>query len=64
MRAGDPDKWTRQRAEQQAEQIRAYWQDRGHDIDVWVEPVSKTYATDFAVRSSLRIGVTYTTKIQ
>jgi len=60
----DPDKWTRERAEQQAEQIRAYWQARGCDIDVWVEPVSKTYATDFAVRSSLRIGVTYTTKIQ
>jgi len=40
-----------------------YWQARGYDIDVWVEPVSKTYATDFAVRSSLRIG-TDPTKIQ
>jgi len=54
----DPDKWTRERAEQEAEKVRIYWRHRGFEVDVWVEPVSKTYATDFAVRSSLRVSAT------
>jgi len=48
-----PDKLTRERAERQAEIIRAYWRDRGYKIDVWVEPISKTYSSEFAVWSSL-----------
>ena len=48
-------KFTREEAEREAERIRAYWRDRGQEIDVWIEPISKTYSNDFAVRSSLRL---------
>lgn len=48
------DKFTREQAEHQAEIIRAYWQERGYEIDVWIEPVSQSYKSDFAVRSSIR----------
>ena len=56
MRTVEPVKFTRERAEYLAAIIRAYWRDRGHEIEVWVEPISQTYASDFAVRSSLRLG--------
>jgi len=56
MAAVHSDKLTRERAQQHAELIRAYWRDRGYEIEVWIEPISKTYATDFAVRSNLRLG--------
>ena len=56
MRTVEPVKFTRERAEYLAEAIRAYWRDRGHEIEVWVEPISRTYASEFAVRSSLRLG--------
>jgi len=49
----DPDKWIRERAEREAQKLRSYWRDRGFEIDVWVEPVSQTYKTDFAVRSNI-----------
>ena len=49
----DPEKWTRERAEREAQKLRSYWRDRGFEIDVWVEPVSQTYKTDFAVRSNI-----------
>ena len=48
------DKFTREQAEHQAEIIRAYWRERGYEIDVWIEPVSQSYKSDFAVRSSIR----------
>ena len=56
MRTLEPVKFTRERAEYMAETIRAYWRVRGHEIEVWVEPISQTYASDFAVRSNLRLG--------
>ena len=49
-----PVKFTREQAEGHAECIRAYWRDRGYEVDVWIEPISQTYASDFAVRSNLR----------
>ena len=54
MGGEDPVKFTREHAESQAEYIRAYWRERGYEIDVWIEPISRTYASDFAVRSNLR----------
>ena len=53
MSTVDPEKWTRERAEREAQKLRIYWRDRGFEIDVWVEPVSQTYKTDFAVRSNI-----------
>jgi hypothetical protein len=49
-----PVKFTQEQAERHAECIRAYWRDRGYEIEVWIEPISQTYSKDFAVRSSLR----------
>ena len=56
MRTLEPVNFTRERAEYLAETIRAYWRVRGHEIKVWVEPISRTYASEFAVRSNLRLG--------
>ena len=47
-------KFTREQAERLAELVRAYWRERGCEIDVWIEPISRTYSHDFAVRSNLR----------
>jgi hypothetical protein len=54
MRGERPFKFTREQAEGHAEYIRAYWRDRGYEVDVWIEPISRTYAKEFAVRSNLR----------
>jgi len=55
MRTEYPVKFSREQAERLAADIQAYWQKRGCSIDVWVEPISQTYANDYAVRSNLRL---------
>jgi hypothetical protein len=46
---------TRQRAEFLAEQIRAFWEEKGRPIRVWVEPIHETSVSEWVVRSDLAV---------
>tara|TARA_R110002073_G_scaffold194413_1_gene353467 strand:- start:3316 stop:3507 length:192 start_codon:yes stop_codon:yes gene_type:complete len=47
---------TKKMATQMAEEIKIYWAEQGHVIEVWVERISDGNARDYAVRSNLHNG--------
>jgi hypothetical protein len=44
---------TRQRAEAQAENLKAYWKARGRIVKAWIEPLSDATTVEWVVRSDL-----------
>ena len=48
---------TKKMATQMAEEIKIYWEEQGHIIEVWVERVSDGNSRDYAVRSDMQNGM-------
>jgi hypothetical protein len=46
---------TRARAEAMAQEIRAFWEAKGRDVHIWLEPLNETNTVEWVVRSDLSL---------
>lgn len=48
---------TKKMATDMAEDIRVYWAEQGHTIEVWVERMAHGNAFDYTIRSNMQNGL-------